>query len=369
MPFLFFRRRINRALYLEHQTLTRSNFWSLMTLIALIFLHSLSMVVFENLSFGDAAWMTLTTITTVGYGDLAAKTAAGRLATFLFIYLGGIYLLANLAGAYFDVRRNRKQRMLRGDWGWRMDGHILIINSPAHGAVSYLERLTRQIRLHHEFADAPVLLLTSAFPQGLPTSLRDLGIVHHNGAADQLGGIDCVDPGHARAVIILAKDEYDARSDALTFDILYRLGELPDRPSPVISECIQDENRTRFHKVGATQVIRPSRAYPEILVRALVAPGSEAVLENLFDYEGDHTRRYDIGVSGCRWGDLVSEMVQRGIGTPLAYISELGSAVCNPDPGQRVVAIALIILVRSEAIADLDQVREGLSVLKGVGVT
>ena len=37
-------------------------------------LHVLAMRTFENLSLGDALWLTLTTITTVGYGDRTAKT-------------------------------------------------------------------------------------------------------------------------------------------------------------------------------------------------------------------------------------------------------------------------------------------------------
>ena len=36
-------------------------------------LHTVAMMSFEKLSFGDSLWLTLTTATTVGYGDLSAS--------------------------------------------------------------------------------------------------------------------------------------------------------------------------------------------------------------------------------------------------------------------------------------------------------
>ena len=41
-------------------------------------LHIAAMITFERLSLGDAAWLTMTTVTTVGYGDISAASAAGR---------------------------------------------------------------------------------------------------------------------------------------------------------------------------------------------------------------------------------------------------------------------------------------------------
>ena len=44
-------------------------------------------------------------------------------------------------------------------------------------------------------------------------------------------------------------------------------------------------NRDRFKALGVRTIIRPVRTYPEIMVRAVVAPGSEKVLEDMFNYE------------------------------------------------------------------------------------
>ena len=46
-----------------------------------------------------------------------------------------------------------------------------------------------------------------------------------------------------------------------------------------------------MEKIGADVVIRPVRAYQELLVRSLVANGTEKELENLSINEGDHMIR------------------------------------------------------------------------------
>ena len=53
-------------------------------------LHALAMVYFEGVLWGDAIWLTLTTVTTVGYGDFSALTPIGRSATAVLIYGFGI---------------------------------------------------------------------------------------------------------------------------------------------------------------------------------------------------------------------------------------------------------------------------------------
>ena len=355
------RRRHHRAVYLDRLGLGRLWLRSLVFLVVLFGLHVLAMVLLEGMGVGDALWLTLTTATTVGYGDLAARTPMGRTATVVLLFIGGIFILGNFAGEYFDMRRARRRRMFTGNWEWRMEGHILIINTPSQGGSEYFRRLIGQLRRHDGYLETPILLLTRDYPQGLPQSLRDLGVVHHTGSSDSFSSLNQVSPERARAIIVISKEEYEIASDALTFDILHRLREFGVRDIPVIAECVADENRPRFLAAGATQVIRPSRAYPEILVRALVAPGSETVLENLFDYEGDHTRRYDLPLEGVEWGRLACTLMREGCGTPLAYIDLDGQAVCNPPPERIVEGLGIILLVRSETVPDEARVRRLLA--------
>lgn len=314
-------------------------------LLMLVAAHAAAMMLFEHLSLRESIWLTMTTLATVGYGDYSATTVAGQAATIVLLYLVGITVLAQLASDFIDHRLQRRQRMLRGLWEWRMRDHLLVINPPRHAG--YLERLIAQLRETPEFRDTPVLLLTENYPDGLPEALRQEGVVHRHGYPDNDAALDTVYPEHTLAVVVLAEDEQRG-SDALTFDILHRLGERIDMQRiPVIAECVDDANRGRLLRLGIRAVIRPVRAYPELVVRALVAPGVERVLENLFTHEDDHSRRYDLPLRGLPWSEVVSRLIQRDLGTALAYVTDTGDVVCNPPASEPTEGNALILMVRA----------------------
>jgi len=76
----------------------------LFLLIVLIFGHAMAMMYLENMTLGNAMWLSLTTATTVGYGDFSASTWQGRLVTVIFLYAVAISLLAQLAGEFILVK-------------------------------------------------------------------------------------------------------------------------------------------------------------------------------------------------------------------------------------------------------------------------
>ncbi len=78
--------------------------------VALIFTCSFAMMYVEDMSFFDALWWALVTVTTVGYGDLVPTTGVGR-AVAMVLMLGGIGLLGALTSnitSYF-LRKNSKE--------------------------------------------------------------------------------------------------------------------------------------------------------------------------------------------------------------------------------------------------------------------
>ncbi|ODS24596.1 hypothetical protein AB835_03170 [Candidatus Endobugula sertula] len=75
--------------------------------------HTLIIQYFENMSFADSIWLSVTSITTVGYGDFSAASLEGRTATILLIYIVGIWLLAQLAGDFIEYRADKREKMIR----------------------------------------------------------------------------------------------------------------------------------------------------------------------------------------------------------------------------------------------------------------
>ena len=346
--------------YFKRHEISKSTQKTLIYLTVIFVAHTILMMEFEGLSLNDALWLTLTTATTVGYGDLSAHTLEGRLATVIILYMGGIFIFAKFSGEYLEARLERRNRMIKGIWRWNMIDHLVIINTPTRGGTNYFVRMITQLRLNPEFGEMPIQILTRTYPEGLPEELHRLGVIHYHGFTDKAENLLAVNIIEAAAIVILANDEHDTSSDALTFDILHRLKEYQVRSEHILAECVEDSNRDRFYRAGATTVVRPVRAYPEMLVRSLVAPGSEKVLENLFREEGDHTRRYDLNMRNLSWQKIVTTMVSRGFGTPIAVEDEQGEMICNPDPFKPMEVKAIIVLVRSDDVPEVEHIRTAL---------
>lgn len=293
-------------------------------LIALILIHSVAMVYFESLGWGDALWLSVTTVTTVGYGDISAASWQGRLFTTVCLYVLAISLLAQLAAEFFEYRIKKRDDKFRGNWIWNdMNKHLLIINTPAANSGAYLERLIGQIRATPKFAQLPLQILTRNYPAGLPRELSSHNVVHYNGGAEDAQSLAAVNVKTAAFIVILARDGSDPLSDSLTFDILSRIQDAGSSAT-ILVECIVDENRQRLKKAGAAVVIRPIRAYPELLVRALATPGTEVVLENLFTHDESNLQRVDLNFSNILWKDIAAVFMNNDFGIPLAYIDAEG---------------------------------------------
>jgi voltage-gated potassium channel len=323
------------------QILIRSS----LLLMLLVFLHTAAMVLFEDLSGADALWLTLTTATTVGYGDISAVTLWGRVSTVVLLYMGGIFVLAKVVGDYFDYRSGKRSQQKCGDWEWHMQEHILFINTPGEDGENFFLKVIEQIRASVRYHDSLIQILTRRFPGGLPARLSEMaGISHRNRDALDDGELLKVDADKAAVIIILAKQERNADSDSRTFDILHRIQETKTA-AMVIVECVNDANRERFRKAGADVVMRPIRAYPEMLVRGLVAPGSEQIIENMFTSATDEYIRCEVKVQNVAWKTVVSRLIENDMGTAIAYIDQQTGAVeTNPHANTQIDASAIFVI-------------------------
>ncbi|PAV25886.1 ion transporter [Tamilnaduibacter salinus] len=349
------------ASHLPMSGLIRSRLRRLLLILAtLLALQTIALSVLENLTLFEAFWLTMTTLLTVGYGDLAPATTLGRILTMSVMYIGSITILTLIVSDYIEYRFYRRERMIMGRWRYRMKNHIVIINTPLRCGDQYFKRLADQIRAVPGHEQAPIQLLTNHYPDGIPAELRDAGLVHFTGHGSDANALRNVNITQARHIIVIAPDETDPESDSLTFDIVHRLSEM-NLANRVTVECVRDENRRRFTGLGVRTVIRPVRTYPEIMVRAVSSPGTEKVLEDLFDYEHDHPHRYDLPIADLQWADIVSALIRHGIGTALAYIDRDGQVVCHPNSTDDVDGTGLIVLVRSKDTPPTSEIEEALN--------
>jgi voltage-gated potassium channel len=279
------------------------------------------------------------------------------------MYIIGITLVTLIISDYIDYRFYRRERIRTGRWRWNMINHILLINSPKNGGTQYYIRLVQQLRANDDYKSTPIQILSTEFPNGIPNELVELGVTHFHGEGTNTHDLSAVNVNNARHIVILSKDANDTSSDSNTFDTLHRLKEL-NLSKITIVECVDDSNRERLGKLGAQAILRPVRSYPEIIIRALIAPGSEKVLEDLFTHENDHPHRYDISTFDMTWSDIVCALIQENLGTAMAYIETGGEVNCNPEATERVKSSALIVLVKTERTPSEQDVQAALNQFK-----
>ena len=369
--FLFKRQHWRHYSYLLQQvnirrTLIRAGLY----LLCVFALHSWVMVEVEGLRVDEAIWLTLTTVVTVGYGDYAAQTWVGRLATVVLLYIGSIFVLFHVAADYFEYRTERKMAMLHGRWRWRMKNHVLILNSPSINRDRYVLGLVEELHRTEKWADCPVLMLTRDYENGLPEEFQSAGVVHYHGDASNPDDLEAVDAAEASVVLVLAENAADKRSDETAFNILHRLQEL-DVKGRIIAECVRRANRARLKAAGADCVMRPIRFYPEIVVRAIDSPGAEQILESLFMSEGDECRSYEASVHGVRWADLAAAFMNSGMGTAIAYADEAKerehAVQCNPSPDQIVDTDRIFLIVKADRKVTAADIRATIAGLEKQG--
>lgn len=332
----------------------------LILLLGLIMLNSVGMMYFEGKSFGDALWLSIVSVVTVGYGDIFPVTLWGRITMIVSIFVLGISILTSLISEIIEWRLIVNERKRKGFWVWKkMSGQIQIINSPNNDTERYLSRLLDEIGATRKLEDLTVHLISRKFSEGLPQSLINRKLLHSTGAAEDLETLRQTNVGDAKHVLILARDAVDTLSDSATFDVLNQIRSLKSNANIVV-EAVADQNRQRFLDAGADVVIRPIRAYPELVVRAMVHPGTERIIEDLLCSSGDSLHREDIVFRAKSWLDIVTASLKVGCGTPIGYVSN-GAINLQPEANEMCSGDGLILISKQETIELVNDLRAQLS--------
>ncbi|MFD1030221.1 ion channel [Metaplanococcus flavidus] len=133
-----------RRLYLSATSLS----WLILTAstVILIAFSTLMLPLVEPATFtryGDSFWFTMTTILTVGYGDLYPTTYNGRIFTVLFLYIIGIGLFASFIGKAIESLTLRRRREERGELVFKGKNHIVIMDW-SHKAENAIAEILKQ---------------------------------------------------------------------------------------------------------------------------------------------------------------------------------------------------------------------------------
>lgn len=223
----------------------------------------------------DALWWSMTTLSTVGYGDLYPKTNGGRVVAFTTMIFGvGVLgtLAATIATAFIDIRERGK----KGLRSYHMEDHLLVLGWNPKAATAI-----KNFRLdpRHE---ATKIVIVADVPE---SPFDDPTVKFVRGQPGKREVLDRASASGAAVAIVFASDPKDPRSDHETALVVLALRELS--PSVHVSaELVDPEQREFLQRAGCDGVVDSQALASALLARSAQDPGVGDVLEDLLTNRG-----------------------------------------------------------------------------------
>jgi len=275
-------------------------------------------------SWSDAIWVSLVSITTIGYGDVHAQTSIGRLGLVFLIVFGlapAAGLLASLPDAFAHIRQRRETGMVPVN----ARDHVVIINFPSAKRVATVVRefLADPLTFDKTFA------IVAEEIERLPDEVRSLGdVVFVHGSPLSADALEQANIGYASRAVVLAKNSDDANSDGITASTVQMIeAAAPDVFT--VAECLDDAHLPLFKATGADAVVRSGGLVASLLVQASLDPGVARIVRRLVDNTEEYTLyAFTSTLEGFSVGELIEKFRHQDI--TLIGIVRGGEDMINP---------------------------------------
>jgi voltage-gated potassium channel len=324
--------------------------WSICALVLIIIIGVIGYEVIEGWTFFDALYMTVTTITTVGFMEIHPLSFAGRIFT-IFLIIGGV-------GGALYILTTIMQYILEGQFGITMGRRRMktkIAKLKRHFILCGYGRVGQEIAQAFSEEGTPFVIIDKDEQRAAKAESDGFFCLHADATSDEVlqeAGIE-----RARGLVSAVGDDTDS-----TYITLSARGLRPDLF--IAARYTSSEAERKLHRAGADRVISPhaigGRRMAMLALRPAVVdfidtvtyrPGGELQLENV-----------DVSDRSAIVG-LTMEQTRSRMGvTVLAIRKKSGKLLANP-PAEETIEDGdrLIVIGTKQRLSALESIFEGKS--------
>jgi voltage-gated potassium channel len=292
--------------------------------------------VIEGWSFLDALYMTVITITTVGFGEVHPLSSSGKIFTMLLVVVGVGVVLYTLTDLFewllaTDWQQERRKREMEKVLA-RLRDHFIICG---YGRVGRrVAEVFRNEKIPFVVVDVSQASLELAEEQGAPTVLGDA-------ASDEVlrrAGIE-------RAKGLITALDADAGN---VYVVLSARGLRPDPDLLIVARSASDEAVQKLQRAGATHVLSPYSIAGHRMAMLAVKPTAVEVVETLLHAGGEDLMLEEVVITpGSRLaGTAVGELRSQASGGPIIVAIRHDNALTpSPHDGYRLAVNDRLVVI------------------------
>ena len=240
-------------------------------LFALIIISTIALAIFEpNISLLNALWLSIVTLTTVGYGDITPTTLAGRIVG-VCIMMFGIGILGMFTASIASIFVEKKLKEERGMKSYDFENHIIICTWN-HNAPNIIAEL----RSDERECDTPITLIAELDIK--PIDDENLFFIKGPITEENLNKANIK---KARTVIILGDETIEASARDAKVVLSTLTVEDLNRDVYSIVELVDESNARHCQRANADEIIVGSEFSCRLISRAALDHGISKVISEL----------------------------------------------------------------------------------------
>lgn len=300
----------------------------------------------QEISFLDALWWAMVTMTTVGYGDFYAQTFVGRfLVSYPCMFLG-IGVMGYLVGVVANHLIDWASKKRKGEMEIRYNGHIIICNFPG---VEKVLNIVRELRAAQGLDEVRFVLVTEVLEE-LPPKLSNEGIAFVKGSPTDEEVLHRANILESLGTIVLSMDPGDVNSDDRTYAVSSIIELIEDEKKislKTVAELASSRNARNFSRAAVDGVVSTDGVAGCLIAQEFLYPGVGRIInEMISNTRGSQLYLHRTELVGHPIVDLQKAVLEHEADIQVIGLFRDGDCTLNPakslriQPGDTLIVLA-----------------------------